>query len=253
MDSTGTRATASEDDPRRRLLLRALASGALVGGCGWSAHTAAALFGKVPGKLPEGRSIFEMQGDVRVNGRAARADTVITASDRISTGAGASIVAVIGQDALILREHSDLQLGAVASAGARAAKRFFRLVTGAMLTVFGPRDEMLEINTPTVTIGIRGTGVYTESAAERSYVCTCYGQTRISAADDPRIAEDIRSRHHDAPRYVLRDAEQGRRIIAAPFKNHTDLELRMLEALVGREVPFALEREDRYSGPQRDY
>ena len=36
------------------------------------------------------------------------------------------------------------------------------------------------------------------------------------------------------------------------FKNHTDAELKILEAIVGREVPFGLESE-LYKGERRDY
>lgn len=235
------------DDPRRRFLLRALSAGWLLGGAGWQANAMAGLFGERPAPLPPGRSIFTLEGEVRINGEQATPDQVIGPDDHLSTGAGASLVAVVGSDALLLRERSELQLGL-----GRQARRFFRLVSGAMLTVFGPRDETLSLDTPTATIGIRGTGVYTEVDPEKSYVCTCYGRTTIAVADDPGVAEDITSRHHDAPRYVLAAPLNGRRIVPAPFVQHTDLELMTLETLVGREVPFVLEEMD-YEGPRREY
>lgn len=72
-----------------------------------------------------------------------------------------------------------------------------------------------------------------------TYVCTCYGATDIAASDDPKISESVVSAHHDAPRYVLAKADKGRRIVPAPFKNHTDLELTLIESLVGRNPPFS--------------
>lgn len=245
--TTQTQDTDPIDDPRRAFLVRALSLGWLVGGAGWQANALAGIFGELPAKLPEGRSVFSIDGEVWVNGKRATRDTLIGADDHIRTGDKASIVAVVGQDALILRGNSELQLGA-----GRTAKRFFRLVTGAMLTVFGRREDELDIEAPTVTIGIRGTGVYTEADAEKTYVCTCYGRTTLTATEDPAARETIESRHHDAPRWVLAKPENGRRIVPAAFQWHTDLELMTLEALVGRTVPFQLE-EMNYRGPRREY
>ena len=235
------------DDPRRRFLLQALSTGLLVGGLGWQREALAGLFGELPGRLPEGRSIFSLEGEVWVNGQRANRQTLIGPQDHVRTGKGASLVAVVGQDALILRERSELQLDA-----GRATRQFFRLVSGAMLTVFGKRDRDLAVATPTATIGIRGTGVYFEVDPEKTYVCTCYGRVRIAAADDAAVSEEIVAQHHDAPRYVLAKPQDGRRIVPAAFQWHTDLELMTLEALVGREVPFRLEQEQ-YKGPRREY
>ena len=69
-------------------------------------------------------------------------------------------------------------------------------------------------------------------------MCTCYGETELAAADDPSVQESIVSTHHDAPRYILAADAPGSRIRPAPFKDHTDEELALLEALVGRTLPF---------------
>jgi hypothetical protein len=235
------------DDPRRTFLLRALTLGWLVGGSGWQFDALAGVFGELPSRLPAGRSIFSLSGEVLIDGQPATRDSVIGEDAHIRTGAGAALVGVVGRDALILRANSELQLS-----GARSARRVFRLVTGAMLSVFGRREQTLDIRTPTATIGIRGTGVYTEADDEKTYVCTCYGRTLIEAADDPAAREDISARHHDAPRWVLAKPQNGRRIVPAAFQWHTDLELMTLEALVGREVPFQLEGMH-YRGPRREY
>ena len=239
------------DDPRRAFLVRALSLGWLAGGAGWQLDALAGpltdVFGALPARLPTGRSIFRIDGQVWVDGKPATRDTVIGDDAHIRTADDASMVGVVGQDALILRGRSELQLS-----GARTAKRVFRLVTGAMLAVFGRREQTLDIQTPTATIGIRGTGVYTEADEEKTYVCTCYGRTSIGAADDPAISETVTAQHHDAPRWVLARPQNGRRIIPAAFQWHTDLELMTLEALVGRQVPFGLEDMD-YRGPRREY
>jgi len=250
-------------DARRRFLVRALSLGWLAGGVGWSPTALAALFGKRPGKLAEGRSIFEMKGEVLVNGLPATEKTIITPADKISTGANSYLIAAVGANSFILRDRSVLDLG-----GANPLKQVMRLVSGKLLGVFGKLGgrQSLSINTPIATIGVRGTGVYAESDPDKTYLCTCYGATELVAAPDydPAVPAKGKARgpepekvavtalHHDAPKYILAAPENGKRITPAPFINHTDLELMTLEALVGREVPFGLPAQE-YEAPRRDY
>jgi hypothetical protein len=228
------------EDPRRAFLLTALAAG-LLAASGIPAARAQ-LFGRRPQKLPAGQSVYEATGEVMVNGQAATRATRIGASDRIETGKGAQLIFVVGFDAFLMREQSRLELS-----GAGALVSALRLASGALLSVFGTGAK--RVSTPTSTIGIRGTGLYVESEPEKSYVCTCYGEVRIAAADDAGVAERIVSKHHDAPRYVLK-AGAAKRIQPAPFINHTDVELALIEALVGRTPPFSLFDED-YGGARR--
>lgn len=247
MNPTPPPADPAPTDPRRRFLIQALALGWLGSG-GWNTAAVAQALGPLPGRLPEGQSVFELTGEVWVNGRRANRATRIGPQDEVRTGDGGRILAVVGADAFLLRAGSTLQMGA-----GRGARRFFRLVTGAMLTVFGPRrDDGVDLRAPTATIGIRGTGVYLEADATKTYVCTCYGQTELSATGLATARETIRSRHHDAARYVYAEPVNGQWLAPAPFLNHDDLELMTLEALVGRQVPFALGERD-YQGPRRDY
>jgi hypothetical protein len=53
-------------------------------------------------------------------------------------------------------------------------------------------------------------------------------------------------------RYILAKAAEGKSIRAAPFINHTDQELMLIETLVGRQPPFVFPSED-YGGPRKDY
>jgi hypothetical protein len=90
---------------------------------------------------------------------------------------------------------------------------------------------------PTATIGIRGTGVYIEAEPDLTYVCTCYGQVALASRDDPDDAELITTKNHDDPRYISRKPDKGTSIRLAPVINHSDAELKLLEAIVGRKVP----------------
>lgn len=230
------------DERRRALLVRALAAGAYA----VAAPLAADILGGRPAPLPAGRSIYLLDGEVTVNGVPATLDTPIRAGDRVVTKAGGRVVFVVGQDAFILRGGSELEL---APAPREFMVEALRLVTGKLLSVFGKTRH--QVRTPVATIGIRGTGLYVESEPDRSYVCTCYGETVIGAADDATVSETVVSRHHDAARYVL--AGGSERLRAAPFVNHTDDELSLIEALVGRTPPFVLPG-DSYSTPRRgDY
>jgi len=121
-----------EQERRRRFLLQALSSGLLVGGAGWNLPALAALFGKLPSKMPEGKSIFELKGDVRVDGQPATHDTVVTAGSKIETGNDSYAIVAVGDGAFILRDRTLLQLG-----GQHLLVRSLQVLNGALLSVFG--------------------------------------------------------------------------------------------------------------------
>lgn len=243
------------DDPRREFLVNALSAGvfAATGAMGLLMpvrEAEASLFGKVPRKVPPGKSFFDLSGEVRVNGELATGDTLVKADDTVETGDKSQAVFVVGKDAFLLHSNSTLKLS-----GTGILLNNLRLLTGRLLSVFGKREKhepSLAAVTSTATIGIRGTGVYFESEPDLSYVCTCYGVTSIISTADPGSNEKIASKHHDAPRYIRADGDQGKRIIPAPMKNHTDLELMLIEELVGRVPPFAVADTD-YNAPRRGY
>lgn len=168
--------------------------------------------------LAQGRvekGVRRRSGDVRISG------------ETISTGADGQVVFVVGRDAMMVRPNSSLTL----------VTNGFRLVTGAVLSVFAP-GEAKQLRTPTATIGIRGTAAYLEAEPNRTYVCTCYGEAVLEPLADPAARETVRTRHHEQPRYIVpKGAPQM--IMRAPVINHSDAELEMLEALVGRKPPFS--------------
>lgn len=205
------------------------------------------LFGKIPEDMPKDRSIYRLTGDVFVDGTLATLDTFISANALIKTGSGAEVIFVVGDDAHILRENSEIQLS-----GQGIVETGLKVITGKILSVFGRRksDESISLSTSTATIGIRGTGVYLESSDELSYVCTCYGIADIEATASGE-RETVKTQRHDDPRFVYKT--NGSSLIQkAPLFNHTDEELALIEALVGRQPPFA-NFSDSYGGTRRDY
>jgi hypothetical protein len=209
-------------------------------------------FGSVPRKLADNKSIFELRGSVLVNGTDATLDTFIKADALIETKSNSYIIFKVGKDAHILRENSKMQLQ-----GSNTVEVGLNLLTGKILSVFGERGQTKKhtLRTSTATIGIRGTGVYAESYPDSSYLCTCYGQTIIEANEDlgktEKQYEEIESSHHDAPRFILKNPEDNKLIIPAPVFNHTDEELILIEAIVGRESPISAIQS--YSSPRRGY
>lgn len=232
------------DDPRRELLVRALTAGlfAATGTAGIIQPVWA--MGKVPKVLIPGKSIYDMGGSVAVNGNQATMDTKIEANDVITTGHRSHVIFAVGKDAFVLRSNSQLELS-----GGGLVINALRLVSGKLLSVFGKTQH--KMYTPNATIGIRGTGIYVESDPEQSYVCTCYGVVDLIADHDRQSQETITSMHHDAPRYILSNEQSGRNIRSAPFINHTDLELQVIEELVGRTPPFSMAGGG-YSSPRRN-
>jgi hypothetical protein len=233
------------DDSRRALLVSALANGVFVATALLPGirNASAQVLGKVPKPLPKGQSFYEVRGAVRVNGQPASRDTRVGPNDTVETGKGAQAIFVVGSEAILLRADTRLEMK-----GTDALVNQLRVLTGAMLSVFGKGNRT--VYSPTSTIGIRGTGLYVEAQPDMTYVCTCYGTTDIAASDDPKVTEQVVSAHHDSPRYVLAKADKGKRIVPAPFKNHSDLELMLIESLVGRTPPFSLFDES-YGSPRR--
>ena len=237
------------EDPRRRLLIEALTFGSIAAGLPLSLQ-AQTLLGSRPTKLPPGQSIFRVTGTVTVNGAAATLKTGIRPGDTIVTGKDGEISFVVGDQAMLLRGDSRLVIEGDKSAVITVRVSTLRLLLGKILSV--SRNTPMQVQTTTATMGIRGTGWYAEADPEQTYFCTCYGTTEATANSDPKQRESITAKHHDRPIYILAKASGGSLIRNAPFINHTDQELALLEALVGRTPPFVFAKDD-YKGPRRDY
>jgi len=180
------------------------------------------------------RSIYKLGGEVTVSGKPATLETIIIPGDSIITGDKSFIIFVVGGESFILRSNSTMKLGEHEKTSPDIAG--INLLSGKILSVFAPRKPML-ISTPQAIISIRGTGVYVEAEASQSYVCTCYGETEIRARNQPSVRETIKATHHDAPKYIHQNGETSV-IEPAPFKNHDDEELLLIETLVGRKTPY---------------
>jgi len=236
-----------DDEKRRRYLVRMLTLAGL--SMTPFGPLQAAFWGSKPDKLDDDKSIFSLEGDVRINGQAADLSSRIEGGDVVSTSSNSEVVFAVGGDSFILRSDSEMEIE-----GGGFFVDALRMLTGSVLSVFGQRepDKVMTMNSATATIGIRGTGVYMEAEPDLTYLCTCYGAVGLYSSIDPNDSELITATHHDAPKYISDRSTRGSYIRPAPFKNHTDAELKLLEAIVGRKVPFGIESE-LYKGERREY
>ena len=186
------------------------------------------------------KSVFRLKGRAWVNGNPVDMNTLIKPNDIVKTGHGSELVFVVGDHAMLLRGRSHLVIEPQEN---NAVGSFLigglRLFAGKLLSV--SRNKGMRINTPSATIGIRGTGVYLEAGPERTYFCTCYGEVDVQAVNDPDSKETVASAHHDKPLYIYGKGQPGQcihPIPRLPVPNHSDEELIMAEALVGRVPPF---------------
>ena len=181
-------------------------------------------------------SVRELEGSVSVNGKPATRATRVRTGDLIETGPDSKLVFVLGQDAFLLRERSSLKLEERPTSNGKVAIASLRLETGALLAVFGKGSRLMETATATAAAGVRRTGVYLEASAEQTYFCTCYGtvELRDKAGRQRKL---LISTYH-TPNIIYAQTVAGRLLAAAAVKDHTDAELIMLDALVGRTSPL---------------
>lgn len=205
---------------RRRGFLQAAAAWTAAGGFG-AAHA------------QQRSNVVALTGDALVNGRPLVPAGAVQTGDEIQTGPGSNLVFVIGNSAFQVRQNSRLT---VERGDSITFVSVLRLVTGAVASVWG-KGEQRRIVTPTLTAGIRGTGVYTEVLPEqqmRSYFCNCYGVVDVSAGPDRTTSRSV---YHQSFWGEV-EPRGGRLLTPAKAINHTDEELEALAALAGQQTAW---------------
>ena len=175
--------------------------------------------------------IHEIEGDVFINQAKINSASLIKNDDEIVVSKDSKLVFSLGEDAFLVRGGTTLQ---VYSDHDSLLVTALRLVTGGMLGVFAKRKITTRIYTNTATIGVRGTAVYAAVTKDKLYTCTCYGHTDLIIGLE---REDVISKHHNA-HVVTTNGSGNAQMKAFEVIDHTDDELRMLEALVGRKPSF---------------
>lgn len=180
-------------------------------------------------------NVVELLGDAIVNGKRLLPNQPIQTGDELTTGPRSSLTFVIGNSAFHVRQNSTLT---VERGATLSVVSVLRLLNGAVASVWG-KGERRQIVTPTLTAGIRGTGVYTEIFADqggRSYFCNCYGT--VDMASGPDTALSISDYHQAFWGEVM--PKNGRSLTPAKAINHTDEELEYLAKLVNQRTAWQI-------------
>jgi len=205
---------------QRRDLLRFIATLGAAGVSGYLQDVLAA------GDLPPG--LHRLEGSATINGKPAKSGAAVSLGDRISTGPNSQAVVVQKGDAFLMRADTVIEIK-----GRDGVLTDLLISTGRVLSVFAKKP--VTVKAAVATIGIRGTGAYLEVEKDSVYFCLCYGEAVI---EGPAMApKTVKTTHHEQP-LVLTTATPAMAAQPGPFRNHSDDELIMLEALVGREPPF---------------
>jgi len=193
------------------------------------------LGGFAAAEAQERSNVVEYVGDILVNGARLLSGQSVQTGDRIETGPRSNMVFVIGNSSFQVRQNSRL----VAERGSTLnAVSVLRLLTGAVASVWG-KGISRQIVTPTLTAGIRGTGVYTEvfpTQGNRGYFCNCYGTVDMANGADKLVSQ---SSYHQAFWGEVYPVN-GRYLTAAKAINHTDEELEYLARLVNQQTAWQI-------------
>jgi hypothetical protein len=180
-------------------------------------------------------NIVELRGDALLNGQRMDPQHTIQTGDSVETGPGSHLVFVVGNTAFQMRQDSHLT---VERGATLSSVSVLRLLTGAVASVWG-RGTSRQIVTPTLTAGIRGTGVYTEVFPQqnfRSYFCNCWGEVDIGAGTDRTTS---RADYHQSF-WAEPEAKDGSFLRPAKAINHTDEELEYLAQLVHQRTAWQI-------------
>lgn len=190
--------------------------------------SAASTLGLIIPNVALANNIHSLSGSVFINTRRASHGDSILPGDLITTSHTGSIAFTVGADAFLLKENTSVQVGEMSN----PVLSLLQLLTGKLLGAF-ETGRNRRIVTANATIGIRGTACFLNSTPDNLYYCNCYGKTSLTSGD--------RVEHFEATQHSAFDASFVDGVMTGvksdQVLDHTDDELRMLEALVGR-VPL---------------
>jgi hypothetical protein len=192
--------------------------------------------GGLEGAVAQQRSnVIRQTGDVLVNGARLLPDQTIQTGDQLQTGPGSSLVFALGNASFLVRQNTMMTVERGATLNAVS---LLRLITGAVASVWN-KGGSRSIVTPTLTAGIRGTGVYTEVLSQensRSYFCNCYGTVELDAGGDKLVSQ---AQYHQS---FWATPEPSGQPLLTPAKaiNHTDEEMEFLARLIGQRTAWQI-------------
>jgi hypothetical protein len=188
-----------------------------------------AIGGLPAAKAQQRSNIVELTGDAPINGSRLLPGQTIQTGDQIQTGPGASLVFALGNASFRVRQNSMM---AVERGATLSIVSLLRIVTGGVVSVWN-KGANRAILTPTLTAGIRGTGVYAEVLPQqnnRTYFCNCYGTVDLDAGGSKAQSQ---SDYHQSF-WADADEKNGSKLSEAKILDHTDEELEFLARLINQ-------------------
>ena len=186
--------------------------------------------GGLPVAMAQQRSnVVELVGDALLNGRRLVPNQTVQTGDRIETGPGAGLVFALGNASFRVRQNS---MVTVERGSTLSVVSLLRVLTGGVVSVWN-KGGSRSIVTPTLTAGIRGTGVYTEVLPKQNnstYFCNCYGTVDVEAGGKKAVSQ---SDYHQSF-LAGTDAQGAATLTSAGFLDHTDEELEFLARLINQ-------------------
>ena len=189
------------------------------------------VMGSLPAAIAQQRSnVVQLTGDALLNGKRLVPNQTIQTGDQVQTGPGSNLVFVMGNSSFLVRQNS---LMTVERGITLNTVSLLRIATGGVASVWS-KGSSKSIVTPTLTAGIRGTGVYVEvmpNRDNRTYFCNCYGTVELNAGGSQKLSE---AQYHQSFWAEKELSLNNTRLIPTGLFNHTDEEQEFLARLINQ-------------------
>ena len=189
--------------------------------------------GGLPFAVAQQRSnVVQLSGDALLNGTRLRPGQIIQTGDQLQTGPGSSLIFAMGNASFLVRQNTVMSVERGLTLNTVS---LLRMVTGAVASVWTKGSDR-SIITPTLTAGIRGTGVYTEVLPDqdsRTYFCNCYGTVELHSGGLQKVSE---AQYHQS----FWSQTQGAPLSPTGAINHSDEELEFLAQLMGQRTAWQI-------------
>ena len=189
----------------------------------------AAMGGTVAAIAQQRSNVVQLVGDALLNDRRLLPGQTVQTGDQIQTGPGGSLIFALGNAAFLVRQNTRMT---VERGATLTTVSLLRILTGAVASVWN-KGGSRTIVTPTLTAGIRGTGVYAEVLPQqdgRTYFCNCYGTVDLNAGGSKVLSQ---ADYHQSF-WAEAASKDGSRITPAGYLNHTDEEQEFLASLINQ-------------------
>lgn len=213
---------------RREIIRAGVASAAAIVAASAPLSLLASRRGKDWTMPAEGR-IGYASGQVYVNGRQAVSGDPVSAEDLVETGPGSQVdIEMRDYSIFHLRENGSVLVGDILSSPSVSVKRgWFLMIV--------KKGTPLEVRTPTVLAGIRGTVIFFNVLEERpEYFCTCNGSIELVNPFSGALIRTVKSRYHAA--YYLSGTRGAVELAKAGLLYHTDEDILRMAGRFSRET-----------------